>query len=369
MQFAIHAIKSDNVINLPMVLWRWQNQPVMNKCKRWIHKSNQRFERMNFVAVRAIINSIFHSFALFFVVVRSLLVDDSNALAMLCRRIPSSFCQLDMSYIHIHNYFDTFSISSRWASALMNQLVSICDFSFVSAFILVFRSVIFIFLLFCSVQFIIQLELIPIPPQIVVSGCTSEKNVHQSVINAEKTNRMPLTMKPYLRVVSSRFCPSDSMCSCTTHFVSVYSMWLIHCCAQTMLVYGPWSSSYTHTLILSMSLSLSVTVRIHQYRVNQLNLVKINLKSRIFGVHTIPKSDESQALWKRCAYSNNGDTDDNVDERNENENHQVGCCLRHNVQCSMLNGRCSLLDVNGFSVRDEVKSVLSAPCCSIPYKP
>lgn len=54
----------------------------------------------------------------------------------------------------------------------------------------------------------------------------------------------------------------------------------IHCCSQTMHVFGPWNNKM-----------IELMMYVHQYKVNQLKPVKINLKSRIFGTH------DSQILW------------------------------------------------------------------------
>lgn len=96
----------------------------------------------------------------------------------------------------------------------------------------------------------------------------------------------------------------------------------------------------------------------HQYKLNQLKLVKINLKSRIFGVHTIPKSDESQALWiVLCIFEKRWHRWQRL--MREDENHQVGCCLRQNEKKKLnsFNVQCWIARCERFSVMDEVKSV------------
>lgn len=67
-----------------------------------------------------------------------------------------------------------------------------------------------------------------------------------------------------------------------------YVLWLSFCC-----VYKQQCMYLDHGTMRKkkqQQQQRAHAIRTHQYKVNQLKLVKINLKSRIFGVHTIPKS-------------------------------------------------------------------------------
>lgn len=99
----------------------------------------------------------------------------------------------------------------------------------------------------------------------------------------------------YIQVDSSRFHPWAMTLHCS---------WCIYCCRRCRAFFvarknkcmyvDHWNKekdrAHAHTYI-------------HQYQVNQLKLVKINLKSRIFRVHMIPKSVYMEMLCMNQAES------------------------------------------------------------------
>lgn len=93
----------------------------------------------------------------------------------------------------------------------------------------------------------------------------------------------------------------------------------IHCCAQTMHVFGPWNNKM-------IELMMYVYLYTHQYKVNQLKPVKINLKSRILYSTILKSYDSNRAPstsqpneTKRNETTWNGDNDDD----NAAENRKV----------------------------------------------